>query len=102
MNEHGRIDPPESDQCQVRPFSELRSTGLLWLINAQVLHPRGYALSLAFRSDDPDGVGEPLGWSILGDGSERWAYAEEAPNYDGRKMSDALDECFAAIKALMP
>jgi hypothetical protein len=51
-----------------RPFAELRDSGLLWLINATVFHPRGYALALTVHD------GEAVGWNLLGDGSEPWRY----------------------------
>ena len=56
----------------VRPFSELRDSGLLWLINRVVFHPRGYALGLV-----PDGQSNGdnyLGWRLQGDGSEPWRF----------------------------
>ncbi len=56
------------DDC--RPFSELSESGLLWLINATVFHPRGYALAL-----QTDGDGNAIGWSLRGDGRERWRFA---------------------------
>lgn len=72
-----------------RPFSELRDTGLLWLINTTVFHPRGYALSVHYDN----GVGaEPTGWSIMGDGTEPWAFSEEAD----------IDSCFRAVKQVLP
>lgn len=51
-----------------RPFEDLRSTGLLWLINRVVFHPRGFALAL-HRED-----GEIVGWSLMGDGTEVWVF----------------------------
>jgi hypothetical protein len=48
-----------------RDFSELRSSGLLWLINRQVFHPWGYGLGIGFDSDRV-----ALGWILVGDGSE--------------------------------
>jgi hypothetical protein len=53
-----------------RPFDDLRASGLLWLINRALLHPRGYALALHVEG------GEAVGWSLLGDGSEPWRYDE--------------------------
>lgn len=50
-----------------RPWDELASSGLLWLINATCFHPRGYALAV-----HPDGAG----WSLLGDGSEPWCFPD--------------------------
>lgn len=75
---------------QPRPLSELADSGLLWLINATVFHPRGFALAL-HRQD-----GELVGWSLLGDGTEPWQYegdvddkfaAAEATFADARKAS---------------
>jgi hypothetical protein len=51
-----------------RPFEELSSSGLLWLINRVVFHPRGYALALVQRG------GETVGWDLQGDGSEVWRF----------------------------
>lgn len=55
-----------------QPFADLRTTGLLWLINASVFHPRGYALAL--HSDES---GDCVGWSLLGDGSEPWTFPDD-------------------------
>lgn len=52
-----------------RSFNDLRSTGLLWLINATVFHPRGFAFALVL---DDDGV--LTGWRLLGDGTEPWSF----------------------------
>ena len=52
-----------------RPFAELRDTGLLWLINTSVLHPRGFALALHL-----DEQGNATGWSLLGDGTEPYVF----------------------------
>lgn len=57
---------------EVRPLAELRSSGLLWLINRVVFHPRGYAMALEANED-----GEVEGWSLLGDGTEPYAYAPD-------------------------
>ena len=54
------------------PFSELRPSGLLWLVNRAVFYPRGYALALVF---DVDGVA--LGWHLQGDGSEPFWFSPE-------------------------
>lgn len=52
-----------------RPFSELRDSGLLWLINRVVFHPRGYALAIHFEDGERKNA---TGWSLLGDGEEIW------------------------------
>lgn len=83
-----------SEQIQ-RPFSELRDSGLLWLINTSLLHPRGYALALHFDGDG-DNLGACTGWSILGDGLERWNFTETP------EMETALDDIFLKIRELLP
>lgn len=70
---------------RVRGLHELRSTGLLWLINASVLHPRGYAMALHYDDDM-----HCIGWSLLGDGSEPWSFDP-----------GAADICFGAVRALL-
>jgi len=77
----------ETAQPDALGWEELRSSGLLWLINTTVLHPRGYALALIQLG------GSIVGWRLLGDGSEPWQFAENDPGLDG---------CFRAIKELMP
>lgn len=76
-----------------RDLSELRETGLLWLINTTVFHPRGYALALHIADD-----GCCTGWSLDGDGTEPWVFASAAEDPNGVPF----DDLFAAAKALMP
>lgn len=64
-----------------RPIDELRGSGLLWLINASVFHPRGFALALCYTGS------EVIGWKLLGDGTEPWQY------------EPAADDRFAAAEA---
>lgn len=87
--------PPDGDpgECFDRPFSDLRDTGLLWLINRTVLHPRGYALALNY--EEPMDGDEPTGWSLMGDGSEPWQYGCD-PGSQAREH-----ECFIAVQALL-
>ena len=73
----------------VRTFADLRPTGLLWLINASVFHPRGYTLAITF-----DDAGEAIGWQLLGDGTERWTF--------DRSMDADIDALFLAVRELMP
>lgn len=57
------------EQERLRRF---RAEGLLFLVNAAVLHPRGYALAMQVNSH-----GDPEGLSIVGDGDEPWAFGRE-------------------------
>ena len=50
-----------------------RESGLLWLVNTSVMHPRGYAISVTYDKD-----GHPVGMSIEGDGSEPWCFGMDA------------------------
>lgn len=67
-----------------RPFEELRDSGLLWLINRTVFHPRGFALALTIADD-----GRATGWSLLGDGSEPWQYGEAEVENDKFRRAEA-------------
>ncbi|NTW41829.1 MAG: hypothetical protein HGA44_18440 [Cellulomonadaceae bacterium] len=70
MFEQGLIEDGEPTGLP-RPFADLRTTGLLWLINRTVFHPRGYALGLAMTAD-----GVALGWTLLGDGTDPWEFTD--------------------------
>ncbi len=74
---------PAPEANRGRPFDDMRATGLLWLINRVVFHPRGFAL--AFHVAD----GEVTGWSLLGDGAEVWRF-----------VCDDEDKHFADVAAL--
>jgi hypothetical protein len=81
-----------------RPFRELRTTGLLWLINATTFHPRGYALALHL-----DENGDVTGWSILGDGSEPWYFSTaELTEAERAGGCMTLNESLAAVKRELP
>ena len=77
-------DQPDQ-QPEIHPWEDLGPTGLLWLINTSVFHPRGYALAVTAE-----------GFQILGDGTERWAFAE-TPG-----MVSMLDERFLNVRELLP
>lgn len=74
----------------VMPFEQLRDTGLLWLINTTVFHPRGYAMSIDL---DPE-TGAARGFQIIGDGKNRWTYHES--------LTAELDAKFQTIRRLLP
>lgn len=72
------VNRPHHDRDpRVRSFSEFRTLGLLWLINASVFHPRGFAISFV---NDP-ATGEVTGWRLEGDGGEAWFF-EPDPRID--------------------
>lgn len=73
------------DEWPGRDFRELSESGLLWLINAVVFHPRGFALALSMDTL----TGTVGGWELLGDGTEPWRYAED------------IDARFAAAEATL-
>lgn len=67
-----------------RNFSALSDTGLLWLINTTVFHPRGYAIALIYPKYDGEDAPEPIGWWIIGDGSEPWYFDPSDPGLQQR------------------
>lgn len=54
---------------------DLQADGLLWLVNAAVFHPRGFALAM-----HPD---QPGVFRLLGDGLEAWGFLN-GPEVDER------------------
>lgn len=72
-----------------RPWEELRDSGLLWLINATVFHPRGYALTMHFNDE-----GMATGWSIQGNGQEFWRFSAKADK--------AVQSLFEKVRELLP
>jgi hypothetical protein len=63
--------PTAAPKADARPWGDLSSTGLLWLINRVVFHPRGFALTLVKQH------GEVVGWNLQGDGTEVWRFTED-------------------------
>lgn len=79
-------DPRPVEPCETpRPFADLRETGMLWLVNRTVFHPRGFALALAI-----DDAGKAIGWELHGDGREVWRFDEEADDAAFRRASAFL------------
>jgi len=64
--------------------SEMQEKGLLWAINAYLLHPRGFAVGKA--PGVPDLV-------IYGDGTEPWAYDPS--------IEDIINARFAQFEAFL-
>ena len=56
---------------QQMKLGELRSSGLLWLINRVVFHPRGFALAVHLEPD-----GRVTGWTLEGSGRGPWRFSE--------------------------
>lgn len=72
--------PPE-----YRPLLELSESGLLWLINRVVFHPRGVALAL--HEED----GEAKGWSLITAAEgEPFSFPESVDNDGFRRAEDTL------------
>ena len=55
---------------QKQKLADFHDSGLVWLVNAAVLHPRGWALTIHL-----DDQRNPTGLSIQGDGIEPWCFA---------------------------
>jgi hypothetical protein len=66
-----------------RPLAELHGSGLLWLINRAVLHPRGLALALHVNEHGP------YGWSLLrSTEGEPWQFDPDTDT-DGYRRAEA-------------
>jgi len=60
---------------------DLRTDGLLWLINRTVFHPRGYALAL----DTTDGR-----FFLCGDGTEPWTFGDATETGPHRRVKELM------------
>jgi hypothetical protein len=68
-----------------------------------VFHPRGFALALHYDEHDDvtrQPIGEPSGWSVLGDGLEPWTMGDTPPEMRiaGHPTEDEL---FSAVERLL-
>lgn len=70
---------------KAQPFAKLADSGVLWLVNRVVFHPRGFAIRI-----HTDEAGDATGWSIDGAGREPWAF-----------LSEVDDAKFQAVEALL-
>lgn len=59
MTDEARTDHSPTDD--LRPVNELMDSGLLWLINRVVFHPRGLALALWVEEDS----GDVTAWRLM-------------------------------------
>lgn len=67
-----------------RPWTDLRTSGLLWLINRTAFHPRGLALAV-----HTDRHGRFTGWSLMSnDDREPWQF-DPATDSDGYERAEA-------------
>lgn len=68
-----------------RPLLELSESGLLWLINRTVFHPRGLALALYQEGD------EAHGWKLLAAAEgEPFTFPESVDNEGFRRANATL------------
>lgn len=68
-----------------RPFLELSESGLLWLINRVVFHPRGVALGL-YEAD-----GGARGWRLIAaPDDEPFTFPESVDTYGFRRAEATL------------
>lgn len=65
------IQPVEPNGLEL-PFEAMITSGMLWLINTSVFHPRGLALALNFNEQ-----GEATSWGLIGKGDEPYLFDEE-------------------------
>lgn len=83
-----------SDQDRpIQRWENLRHTGMLWAINATLLHPRGFAMG-AEVEDSPElvdyALSDDLGWKLLGDGSEPWSFADTPETHEQMRKFEAF------------
>lgn len=87
MEQHKSEEWVKESEVVVRestlPIQNLRDTGLLWLINRVVFHPRGFTLGMVYTYD-----GEFLHWVLIGNGMDPW-------RFDGDE-----DEAFRKVEEL--
>lgn len=72
----------------------LWDSGLLWLINAAILHPRGYAMTASIDEE----TGRVLELFVQGDGSEPWCFGEDTIPADEERVFES-DESYRRFAA---
>jgi hypothetical protein len=72
-------------------MGEFRTSGLLWLLNRAVLHPRGFAVGFSYAEGDDIDTAAPIGWVLYGDGTEAWRFPEDDPETEFMAVENLLD-----------
>ena len=76
-------DARAAEHNEALPWFELSTSGLLWLINRTVFHPRGLALTFHVEGDTAHG------WSLVRTpGGEPWQF-DEKTDADGHALAEA-------------
>jgi hypothetical protein len=86
-------DEQKPADLEPRPWHEIRESGLLWLINSAVFHPRGFALSV--HIDKTTGV--CTGWNLIGDGTEPWRFEGDIDSLFEAAENTFFEACRRAI-----
>lgn len=72
------------------PWAEFQKSGALWLVNATLWHPRGYAMLMYYPDDT---FSESIGYKIVGEGKRPWTTPVNLRE---------INEAFRKFKALYP
>lgn len=86
---------PEKHMIQVRTFDELRSSGILWLINRVVFHPRGFAVALVLDKD------KAVGWGLFSTANPPFVYSNEDDDALFRAAEKTLAEALEKPDAVI-
>lgn len=84
-------DSTVAPAVQARSLDDLRTSGLLWLINRVVFHPRGFALGVVYVE------GVAAGWTLDGDGRDPYRYGEDIDEQD---LLAAVEHEFATLRQI--
>lgn len=80
------------------PLEDLFDKGILWMVNATIFHPRGFAMALSMDED-----GQVTGWRLMGDGTEPWAFDMSPEKWpEGNHPNDRFKAFEAMLDELRP
>lgn len=68
-----------------KTFNEFQAEGLLWALNRYIFHPRGLAIQFTYIED------EVVGWGVLGDGKEVWAFDDPTDDSGFERFNKFLE-----------